>query len=63
VETQAGTGRLDARIGRKTCATLLLAGGVPPNAVAALLGDNLPTIISHYAGVIPVARPSAIGRI
>ena len=52
-EAKAGAGRLDARIGRRTCATLLIAANVPILTVARILGDDLQTILEHYGGVIP----------
>lgn len=50
---------MDCRIPRRTCATLLLGAGVAPKAVADILGDNLQTVIEHYAAAIPgAADPS-----
>lgn len=40
--------RLDARIGRRTCATLLLRDGVSVEFVARMLGDDPDTIREHY---------------
>lgn len=44
---------LDCRVARRTCATLLLGAGVAPKAVADILGDNLQTVLEHYAAAIP----------
>ena len=44
---------VDCRIARRTCATLLLAAGEPPKAVADYLGDDLQTILEHYAAAMP----------
>lgn len=38
---------------RHTFATSCLAKGVPPVKVAQLIGDNLSTLMRHYAGFIP----------
>lgn len=51
---------LDCRIGRRTCATLLLSKNIPPKTVADILGDNLQTVIEHYGASIPGSNdPSA----
>jgi hypothetical protein len=39
---------MDARIGRRTCATLLLAHDVGADRIAALLGNSAEQIIESY---------------
>jgi len=43
---------MDCRVARRTCATTLLLKGVSPKIVADILGDNLQTVLEHYAGYI-----------
>lgn len=43
--------KMDCRIGRKTCANILLRDGMSPEAVARLLGDDLKTLLEHYAQI------------
>jgi hypothetical protein len=51
---------LDCRVGRRTCATILLSKGTAPKVVADILGDNLQTVIEHYGASIPGSNdPSA----
>lgn len=47
------TMKMDARVGRRTCASNLLRSGKSVEQVAALLGDNAPTIREHYAAILP----------
>lgn len=44
--------KMDCRIGRRTCATLLLDAGVSVKHVADILGDDPATIIEHYGAKI-----------
>lgn len=44
---------VDARIGRRTCASILLRTGKSVEQVAALLGDDPKTIREHYAAILP----------
>jgi integrase len=39
---------MDARIGRRTCASLLIQDNVSAEKVAALLGNSPPMVLSHY---------------
>jgi len=39
---------VDSRIGRRTCASLLLQGNVSADKIAALLGNSAAMILSHY---------------
>ena len=51
---------LDARTGRRTCASILLRAGRSTEEVAILLGDRAETIREHYARLLPVeVDPSA----
>lgn len=45
--------KMDCRIPRRTCASLLLRGGVRIEHVAATLGDDPKTIREHYASILP----------
>jgi site-specific recombinase XerD len=45
--------KVDARIGRRTCASILLRTGKSVEQVAALLGDDPKTIREHYAAILP----------
>jgi hypothetical protein len=44
--------RVDARIGRRTCGSLLLRAGKSTEEVAAILGDNPKTVREHYARIL-----------
>jgi len=44
---------MDCRIGRRTCASLLLRNGRNVEEVAAILGDDPATIREHYASILP----------
>jgi hypothetical protein len=61
--------RMDCRIGRRTCASLLMQSGVSADKIAALLGNTTSVILRHYgdpdvgsldltALVSPVSRPA-----
>ena len=45
--------KVDCRIGRRTCASLLLRAGKSVEAVASILGDDPATIREHYAAILP----------
>lgn len=45
--------KMDCRIGRRTCATLLLGAGTPVKTVADILGDDPATVLEHYGAIIP----------
>lgn len=52
--TAAGVAfKMDCRIGRRTCASLLLREGLGIERAAAVLGDNPATIREHYAAILP----------
>ncbi len=44
---------MDCRIGRRTCASLLLREGVGVERVASMLGDDPKTVREHYAAILP----------
>jgi integrase len=45
--------KVDCRIGRRTCASLLLRSGMNVESVAAILGDDPDTVREHYAAILP----------
>ena len=44
--------RLDARVGRRSCASQLIRSGKPIEAVASLLGDDPNTVREHYGKLL-----------
>jgi integrase len=48
--------KVDCRTGRRTCATLLLAAGVPVVALGKILGDDPSTVLEHYGAVLPESQ-------
>lgn len=50
---------VDCRLGRRTYATLNLAAGVPPHAVAANMGTSVAKLTEHYGAVIPTVAATA----
>lgn len=43
--------KVDCRIGRRTCASLLLRSGMSTESVGAILGDDPATVREHYAAI------------
>ena len=46
--------KLDTRVGRRTCASLLIRSGMDAQSVAAILGNSPKMIYEHYGRILPI---------
>ena len=61
---EVGLPRLTAHGLRHTCATLMLANGVPPKVAAERLGHSDPTLFTNlYSHVTPTMQKDAAARL